>query len=147
MKTLRRRHYSFLQGTPFMIWIMVLGPFDSIINDSLTIGTVLLAFTIKRQLSQSWCFSHSKTMRDKVYSCYILPQFSLLNKVLKSHACNINGSLTGDTLVLPFTWKRRCWTQIMFFLEREAVFPLNVNSTYSDKQPACPSCFEHKWFS
>jgi hypothetical protein len=37
------------------------------------------------------------------YSFEIFTQFSLLNKVLNSDACNINGSLTGDTLLLPFT--------------------------------------------
>jgi hypothetical protein len=82
--------------------IMVLDPLVSNINDSLTRGTVLLAFTITGNFAQSGCSSHYKTMTEGRYSCYVLPQFSLLKKVLNSHACNIKGSLTGDTLVLPF---------------------------------------------
>jgi hypothetical protein len=57
--------------------------------------------------------------------------------VLNSHACNIKGSLTGDTLVLPFGWKRLFWAKIMFFTvqksKRLAVFLWKVNSTYTDK--------------
>jgi hypothetical protein len=64
--------------------------------------------------AQKWCSSHIKTLRDRQYSCYTLIQFSLLNKVLNSHACNNNDSHTGDTLLLPFTWKGLFCTKLMF---------------------------------
>jgi hypothetical protein len=115
MKALSAKQYIVQRVTQFSLKNKVLGPPDSTIDNFLPRYTVLLPLSWIELFGTKWCSSHFKALRDRKHSFEILSQFSLLLKVLNSDACNINGSLTGGTLLLPFTWKGLFCTQIMFF--------------------------------
>jgi hypothetical protein len=83
----------------------VLGPPDSTTDSFLPRHTVLVPLSWIGLFGKKWCTSHCKALSDRQYSFEILIQFSLLNKELNSDACNINGSLKADTLLLPFHCK------------------------------------------
>jgi hypothetical protein len=85
--------------------------------------------------AQRWCPSHFKTLWDKQYSCYIVTEFSLLNKVLNSPPPNSNGSLTRDKVLLPFTWKSYLTQRYSHFRPLKTVsIPLKVYSILSAEE-------------
>jgi hypothetical protein len=150
LKTLRGRQHSFQQLTQFKVLNKVHVPVASNTSDSLPRASVLLHSLQKATFPQGFCSSGMQRLRDRPYSFKQLSHFTMLKKVLDSLAFNMNGSLTGETVLLPFTWKRLCCPEVKVFIpskpEGQAVFPLKVNSILTGIQHASPSSFQQSWF-
>jgi hypothetical protein len=95
--------YSLKQLTQFTMLNKVLDPLASNINDSLKRTTVILPFISKGLFGTKLMFLTHENAERWVIFFNQLTQFTMLNNVLDSVACNFNGSLTRETVLLPLT--------------------------------------------
>jgi hypothetical protein len=112
-KTLRGRHYSLQQQTPFTNINKVLNPLASHIYLFLRSTTVFLHSLESGYFAESWCFSPMKTLRGRQNSFQKITQFTVLSKLPDPLASNINDCLPQATLSLPCTCEGRFWTEMI----------------------------------
>jgi hypothetical protein len=114
LKSLRSRQYSFHKLTQFSQENNVLDPPASYIQGFFTRDTLVHSLTWRSNFVQSSCSSHMKTL--KVRQCFFqkLTQFPQGNFVLQPPASHIDGFLTREIILVPFTWMEQFCTKLMF---------------------------------